>query len=131
MRPLRRRSRMTAPPKRSCKWSWKKHCRNFPPTIGIWLSCAWKDSRSRRLPSRRPAPSGPSNGCSSKPAPSSANSSRTRPDMRMDQIDLQQADLNELLDAYERARAVEGDVDLRDCLPQQGHALYLQARREL
>ena len=51
--------------------------------------------------------------------------------MRLDQIDLQQAELNDLLDAYERARAVEGDVDLRECLPRPGHPLYLEARREL
>jgi serine/threonine protein kinase/tetratricopeptide (TPR) repeat protein len=51
--------------------------------------------------------------------------------MRLDQIDLQQAELNDLLDAYERARAVEGDVDLRDCLPRPGHPFYLEARREL
>lgn len=51
--------------------------------------------------------------------------------MRLDQIDLQQAELNDLLDAYERARVIEGDVDLRDCLPRQGHPLYLEARREL
>jgi hypothetical protein len=36
--------------------------------------------------------------------------------MRLDQIDLQQAELNDLLDAYERARAVEGDVDPPDRL---------------
>ena len=41
------------------------------------------------------------------------------------------AELNDLLDAYERARAVEGDVDLRDCLPLPGHPSYLEARREL
>ena len=51
--------------------------------------------------------------------------------MRLDQIDLQQAELNDLLDAYERARAVEGEVDLRDCLPHAKHPLYLEARREL
>jgi hypothetical protein len=47
------------------------------------------------------------------------------------ETDVQQAELNDLLDAYEHALAVEGEVDLRECLPRPSHPIYQEARREL
>jgi serine/threonine protein kinase/tetratricopeptide (TPR) repeat protein len=47
------------------------------------------------------------------------------------QADQLQSDLNDLLEAYEHARAVEGDVDLQACLPSASHPLYREARSEL
>src|SRR5262249_30838454 len=108
---------------------WRRSRRCTAP----WWSCASGGTRSPRSPSRSAGPSGPSSGTSRTPARNCASSSTMREPMRQRLLDLDAGRLDEIIEAFETARADYPDspVNLEDFLPAEADPFHLPVLREL